>query len=462
MTPADRQSRDTEELERESELLPQEPPPQIARVFATFLLGLFLVAVVFAAMVPLPESVEAPFVLRTERGADPVNAEQAGTVERVEVEMGSRVHEGDLLFMIRSEDLARLASEREQLAEQVETARQQLAMDMPPSSPPSGGETPASPTLISSLRARVDRLEREQAADVDLDKRLEEQYQALLQAARRNAARSAKEVEERRSRVESLEAMLSQLKDLEKEEVVARRDVLRQQEEAADARADLQESRRTHADALRDIDALQSSRQVELLQRQMATSRLRGEIEEARANLRQEVDRLQNVLESGARRLVYLDSALAGSEGGRLPIRAPFSGGVVSVAVKRPGVAVARGQTLCEITREGSKLYADVSVPETKAANVEPGQGVRLLFDAYPYTRHGVKEAKIVWVSPAARDKVLPAIAHLDDTTMIVDGEKRTLSPGMGGTARIDTGRRTLLEYAFEPIRQLRERLRGG
>jgi hypothetical protein len=34
------------------------------------------------------------------------------------------------------------------------------------------------------------------------------------------------------------------------------------------------------------------------------------------------------------------------------------------------------------------------------------------------------------------------------------------LRAGMTGTARIQAGRRTLIEYAFEPLRQLRENVR--
>ena len=47
----------------------------------------------------------------------------------------------------------------------------------------------------------------------------------------------------------------------------------------------------------------------------------------------------------------------------------------------------------------------------------------------------------------------------LSDETVRVDGQPRPLMAGMGGTARVIVGRRSLISYAFEPLRQLRENL---
>ena len=49
--------------------------------------------------------------------------------------------------------------------------------------------------------------------------------------------------------------------------------------------------------------------------------------------------------------------------------------------------------------------------------------------------------------------------AELDDRVVRVQGESRSLPPGVGGRAAIIVGRRSLVSYAFEPIRQMRENL---
>jgi hypothetical protein len=55
--------------------------------------------------------------------------------------------------------------------------------------------------------------------------------------------------------------------------------------------------------------------------------------------------------------------------------------------------------------------------------------------------------------------RVFRAFADVDDTAVTVKGEPRPLRPGMGGRADVVVGRRALITYAFEPLRQLRESL---
>jgi hypothetical protein len=47
----------------------------------------------------------------------------------------------------------------------------------------------------------------------------------------------------------------------------------------------------------------------------------------------------------------------------------------------------------------------------------------------------------------------------VDEQAVRVKGEARPLIAGMGGRAHIVIGRRSLISYAFEPVRQLRETL---
>jgi hypothetical protein len=51
------------------------------------------------------------------------------------------------------------------------------------------------------------------------------------------------------------------------------------------------------------------------------------------------------------------------------------------------------------------------------------------------------------------------ALASPSQTFILVNQARRPLQVGMKGEARIVVGRRRLIEYAFEPIRQLRENM---
>ena len=89
---------------------------------------------------------------------------------------------------------------------------------------------------------------------------------------------------------------------------------------------------------------------------------------------------------------------------------------------------------------------------------------MRLFFDAFPYQRYGVVNAKLDWVSPSAvtttQGQHFVALASLDQSEL-TKRHHLALRVGMGGEARIVVGQRTMIEYAFEPIRQLRENMRN-
>jgi len=98
-------------------------------------------------------------------------------------------------------------------------------------------------------------------------------------------------------------------------------------------------------------------------------------------------------------------------------------------------------------------------------AQLAVAQRVRYFFEAFPYQRYGTVTGKLNWVSPSA--VTTPDGAHfialgsLDRYEISPRaGQALPLRVGMQGEARIIVGGRTLVEYAFEPIRQLRESVR--
>ena len=115
-----------------------------------------------------------------------------------------------------------------------------------------------------------------------------------------------------------------------------------------------------------------------------------------------------------------------------------------------------------ELACAGEKLQAKLNLPESGSARVRPGQGVTLLYDAFPYGRYGVRYGTVRWVSFAGVDDAqnsrrFHAFADLDDKAIMVDGRPQPLRAGMRGTAKIVLGKRSLITYAVEPLRQLRE-----
>ena len=157
-------------------------------------------------------------------------------------------------------------------------------------------------------------------------------------------------------------------------------------------------------------------------------------------------------------------SARGDGVGNELAVDSPCDGTVLGVAARRAGAVVREGDVLAEVVCSAETLQAELSLPQGGLARIHPGQSVRLLLEAFPYQRYGVRGGTVRWASPSGvgtrEAATFPVLVDLDEQAVAADGEQRPLLAGMRGTARVVVGRRTLVEYAFEPLRQLRENIR--
>src|SRR5207249_9950047 len=113
-------------IELESEMLPQHPPPWIIRSAAWVLLSAFLVGLLLAIAIRLPEAVQCPFILVPATGADPIQAAHQGVITRVSVNEGQTVTKGDELFVLRSDEIRTLDTELRTLTEDLRTKKEGL------------------------------------------------------------------------------------------------------------------------------------------------------------------------------------------------------------------------------------------------------------------------------------------------------------------------------------------------
>jgi len=149
-----------------------------------------------------------------------------------------------------------------------------------------------------------------------------------------------------------------------------------------------------------------------------------------------------------------------------LSIEAPCAGTVLTLSVRRPGTVVDEGDRLAELVCSGQPLQAELQLPERGMALVRVGQTVKLLYDAFPYERYGVQFGTLRWLSPASsagpRGPSFRGFAELGAETVGVSGIPQAVLPGMTGRAAVIVGQRTLVSYALEPLRQMRESLLDG
>src|SRR5213079_207876 len=113
-------------IDAESEMSPQEPPPWIIRSAAWVLVGAFLFALLIAIVMRLPETVHCPFILIPATGADPIQSPRQAIISRVAVEEGQPVKPGEVLFVLRSDEIRGWDTQFRTLTEDLRSKEQSL------------------------------------------------------------------------------------------------------------------------------------------------------------------------------------------------------------------------------------------------------------------------------------------------------------------------------------------------
>jgi len=90
---------------------------------------------------------------------------------------------------------------------------------------------------------------------------------------------------------------------------------------------------------------------------------------------------------------------------------------------------------------------------------VRAGQVATIKLETFPYTRYGTVDGKVQSIAADAvndekRGAIFPASLLLGTASLDVDGKRIKLAPGMNLTAEIKTGRRRVIDYLLNPVKQ--------
>jgi multidrug resistance efflux pump len=381
-------------LDSESEMLPQDPPPKVIRFIGWWLISLFVIGLLVAIFVHLPETEHAAFILVPRDGADPIQSPRLATVSRVLVTEGQTVAAGAELFVLRSDEIRAFNTQLRTLTEDLHTQELTLA-------------------------------------------KMDEAYAAEANIKNAQVSQAESELRFREKQTASNRDLLNRLEKLSKSGGFSQIDLLKLQLEAAGSEKD-------QAVAQRTLEQVRLERQ-----------QLENQNSRKRAEQSGEVEKLKMKL--GA-----LKGDLENSQQNLLTIRAPYDAVILSLAQRNVGSVVQSGQELCQLGRTEAKPLARLMLNESGLAKLKSDQPVRFFFEAFPYQRYGALSGKLDWVSPSpvtdSTGQHFVALASIDESA---NRRHLPLRSGMKGEARVRVGSRTLIEYAFEPIRQLREGVRN-
>jgi membrane fusion protein len=247
-------------------------------------------------------------------------------------------------------------------------------------------------------------------------------------------------------RVTSANEQAQRFKQLAAEKFVSDIVARQKQDEATDQELKSQALKRQRATLDRELQAARSEEPTLALKARNESEKVSRQISEVQQNLAQEDARRETV------------------------IRAPMTGVVTNIAVST-GQSVALDAPFAIILPAGATLQAEMLVPTRAIGFVTRGKELSLRYDAFPYERFGQYRAVItdvsqtVWapgekVGPlAVKEPAYRIVAKLDHQYVKAIDQEVPLRPGMLFNADILLERRSILEWVFEPVLQLKGRL---
>jgi membrane fusion protein len=387
---------------------------------AAFFVALALALLVFAATQGFARKESVGGVLMPAGGVLRLVAPQAGVVVATPVAQGSRVAAGQPVVRLSGEQSSATGPTQEAVARSLALRQGSLGDEL----------------QQQGLQVR------QQASALD----------ARTNAVEAGLAQQEREIALQRERVQLVRDVAGRYPDLVRSGAVSPVEAAEKQAELLDQQARLSEMERARGTSQAELATLRADRASLPLQAGRESAQMRREVQAlAQAQAENESHRGSQVL-------------------------APQDGEVATL-LAAPGQAVVAGQTLATLLPTGAALEAELWVPSRSAGFVRAGMPVWLRVDAFPYARYGQLPAHVREVAqsavtpgelgdtgdaaagpPAAQQAVFRVLVSLDAgaTADASLGWRQSLKAGMRVQASLVAERRTLLEWALEPLAALR------
>ena len=300
--------------------------------------------------------------------------------------------------------------------------------------------------VSAEMQSRRASLEREQEQLKSLGEQQVEQLRRRVRDLDNELAQIDREMKLQETRVKSTREQADRFKSLAGEKFVSDVAAKQKQDEVTDQEIKLQALRRQRAQVERDLGAAKMEEPQVALRTRSQADQLARQISELKEGLSQVEARRESV------------------------IRAPMAGIVTNIAVNR-GQSIAADAPLATVLPKGSGLHVELLVPTRAIGFVTRGSEVVLRYEAFPYERFGQYRGVItnigsnVWtqgerIGPlSAKEPVYRVDVQLERQSVAALGQEFPLRPGMLVNADLLLEKRTLLEWLFEPVLQLKGRL---
>lgn len=138
-------------------------------------------------------------------------------------------------------------------------------------------------------------------------------------------------------------------------------------------------------------------------------------------------------------------------------LTAPVDGKIQQLAIHTIGGVVEAAKPLMVIVPADSHLVVDVKILNKDIGFVKADQEAEIKLEAFPYTKYGVIEGKVLTISnDAVEDEKLGLVYNarieMHSTQIQVDNRLVNIAAGMAATVEVKTGNRRVLEYVLTPL----------
>jgi hemolysin D len=456
-------AKDREFLPAALELL--ETPPSPVRIAGIWLIcGLFAATLTWAYFGKLDIHAIAQGRIQPSGRSKVIQPLEPGKVVAVHVENGARVKSGDVLLELDPTESGadRESQVRELESSRAESARRRVAIAIAMSDP---SFTPKPIKFDASVGPAV------------------RDRETLVLAA---------ELSQTKSNRASLEAQYAEFvatRDKLTASIKARERVLALAKERVDMRTTLNDqgslSRAMVIEVLSQYESqvtTQVGEQGQLVETEAHLNTTKRKMDEAVSQfIADQTQKLAETERKADRLAQELVKATAKNE--RTTLKSPIAGTVQQLSVTTVGQVVGSGQSLMTIVPADGPIEIEAMIQNQDIGFVKPGQEAVIKVEAFPFTRYGTINGRIMKVSrdavderealgladPAAAAKggsgatpnqkmqnlVFPATVRLERSTMDIDGEEIPLSPGMSVSVEVLTGQRRAINYVLSPLREV-------
>ena len=423
-------SEDKEFLPPAVEVL-ETPPSPAGRMLVWAVVGLFILAVLWAFIGEIDEVVVARGKVIPIGYTKVLQAEDKGIVKRILVQEGQKVKRGELLMELdRTMSESDLNALKKEIAYYDTNIRRILAeLEDKPFVAGEGSQTDSRDFIqqMSLYRSRqsekraklefYDAQIRQKEDSVRVAESSLVKYQELLKIAREREAN---------------------LKEIVKQGAISRYTYLEYQGK----RIELEQNVSMNRSELSAAQAEVSAARQEKAQYQAEWNR---QLQEELINSRKQFNTLKE-----SERKAELKNKL-------IEIKSPVDGAVHKLDIHTVGAVVREAQGLMEVVPDGTPMEIEAWMENQDVGFVTPGMPVEVKVDAFNFQKFGTLKGKVREISPDAiedkeRGQLYRVMVSVDEEKLHMDSRDLQVYPGMAVSAEIKTRKKRIIDFFLEPF----------